>query len=459
MKKTLSVLVCLVLALLMLAGSALADYQVNTTLDQSKEITLNVFGPGVFSVGPEAVTDLVSGLTKPGFNVIINRWNELYPNVKLVIEYCGWDSWQANITTACLEGNVDVIMHGATMVDLTKDLAPYVQGDPEYAAQIYALASRRTTANIQEFKVSGISLSLSPAVAIIDKQIFADYGIDLPTKDWTYDTLLELAAKLTGTDPVTGEQTYGYQMWASGANNLWMNYVQAANSVGAKIFKYGTSVKDTVVDYKSPEAIKAWEILRDLSQFCSPESLEGVGVTEVLNGTNNWAILCKEGPISLHFEAKAAGLSDRYMFLNLPLCTEGEYKGLPTPHAGDNNMAIYKDSDAKEWAWEFIKFMNTDPVATQWVIDGMNWPNNKAGKELAISLIGEELASTMDFCLSSLPLNYNNATNDVFNNVSFGATTNAQITAVSNVINGYMTPEEAAQYMQDYVDSYLASLQ
>ena len=121
-------------------------------------------------------------------------------------------------------------------------------------------------------------------------------------------------------------------------------------------------------------------------------------------------------------------------------------------------MAIYKDSDNKEWAWEFIKFMTTDEKATQWVVSNMEVPNNKAGKDMVQELVGENLATAIDNTLNTLPEYYNNATNDVFNNVSFGSVTNTLITAVDNVINETMTPEEAAQSMQDYVDEYISTL-
>lgn len=433
-------------------------YQKNENLNADEKVTLNVFGPGVFNVGEEGVTDLNSGIFRPGYKEIIKRWNEFYPNVTLEIEAASWDSWQSAITTACLSGEVDIIMHGATMTDLTYDLSSYLEQDPEYYDRIYATASRRTTENPDVFKVSGISVSLSPCVAWLDTKIFEDYGVELPDEGWTYDDVLSLAEQMTGTDPVTGEQTYGLQMYSMGGSNLWFNYVQAANALGAKVFKYGATISDCEVDFMVPESIAAFQLIADQSKFVSPGNKEGVAVTTALNGENDWAILFADGVVARYFEMQAAELDGRYVALNMPLCSEGEYKGIPTPHAGDNNMAIYKDSDNKEWAWEFIKFMTTDEKATQWVVSNMEVPNNKAGKDMVQELVGENLATAIDNTLNTLPEYYNNATNDVFNNVSFGSVTNTLITAVDNVINETMTPEEAAQSMQDYVDEYISTL-
>ena len=94
--------------------------------------------------------------------------------------------------------------------------------------------------------------------------------------------------------------------------------------------------------------------------------------------------------------------------------------------------------------------MTTDEEMIQWLADVGNLPNNKDS--------GEALIETVMSALNSIPENYNNATNYVMNNVSYGPTTANLITAVSNVINGYSTPEEAAQLMQDGIDEYLANL-
>lgn len=108
-------------------------YQVNEELVSADAATLNLYGPGLFAnAGADGNVDLLSGIEMPGYNDIIARWNELYPNCEVHIDAIPWDSWQTNITTACMSGDVDIILHGATMTDLTEDLAPYLEKDPEY---------------------------------------------------------------------------------------------------------------------------------------------------------------------------------------------------------------------------------------------------------------------------------------------------------------------------------------
>lgn len=308
MKKNLKKLMAVALCLGMITSSAAmvsaaeADeagsdgYQINEELAAGEGTTLNLYGPGIFTeTGADGSLDLISGVEKPGYNELIAHWNELYPNCEVVIDAIPWDSWQTNITTACMSGDVDIIIHGATMTDLTEDLGPYIEKDPGYLDKIYQTASRMTTDDMTKYKVSGVSITVSPAGVWLDTEKFKDYGVEIPTAEWTYDDMLAAAEQLTGTDPVTGEQTYGVQYYDAGANNLWFNQVWWANSLGADIFTYNTNVSDAVVNYTCEESVKAFQMVADLAQYASPDVREGVGVTKVFDGTNDWAMLMNEG--------------------------------------------------------------------------------------------------------------------------------------------------------------------
>ena len=434
-------------------------YQVNQELLASEGTTLTLYGPGVFTeTGADGSIDLISGVEKIGYNVLIERWNELYPNCELVIEATSWDNWMNGTTAACLTGEVDILAHGATMIDLNADLTPFFEKDPEFASKIYQVASRLTTDDMAHFKVAGVDMTIFPAGVWLDKDKFDHYGVEIPSTDWTYSDMLAIAEKLTGTDPVTGEQTYGIQHDSALGVNLWFNHVVWANSLGANIFTYKTNLSDAVVDYTCAESVQAFQMVADLAKFASPEAREGVGISIAFDGTNDWAMLMNEGITSDWVNIVAAGNEDRYLFLPFPTATAGRYEGTPSPYSSGHNLAIYKDSPDKEWAWEFIKFMCTDPVALEWVLAAGYIPNTVKGLDYAEGWLGDQLKESLSFILSNVPENYNNASNYAFNNISFGPTTANLTTAVDNVINGYMTPEEAAQFMQESVDEYLASV-
>lgn len=432
-------------------------YQVNTTLDQSKVITLDIVGPGLFEHGEKGETDLVSGIFIPGWDIIEARWNELYPNIKLNFNICPWGDWQSSITTACLDGQADIIMHGASLPDLTEDLTPYIEADEGYRDQIYVTAARRTTQNPSVYKTSGISVYTAPVIVWLDTEKFEHFGVALPNDDWTIEEFMETAEKLTGTDPVTGEASYGLMLPFSGTSNLFFNYMLFAYGTGAQVFHYGETFADCTVDFTSPESVEAFDIVAKLAQFESPDVREGVSVNSVIDGSNTWAMMGSNAGVANLFQMQAAGIEEgRYIAYNLPVISKGQYAGNPMPYFGDINIAMYNQSDSKEWAWEFIKFLTTDEVATQWVADQLVYPNNVDAIEAVEAFMDERTLSVFAHAMSTMPENFNGSTNDNFNNVSFGSVTTNLLTAVDDVVNGRITPEKAAQNMQDYIDEYLS---
>ena len=63
-----------------------------------------------------------------------------------------------------------------------------------------------------------------------DATIFADYGIEPLSKNPTLDEIATKAKAMTGTDPKTGKQTYGY--WYQGKYTVWQ-FLSIAHSMGA----------------------------------------------------------------------------------------------------------------------------------------------------------------------------------------------------------------------------------
>lgn len=460
-KKIIGALLAATMIVSSLSGVSAAEtgYQVNEELAAaSGEVVLDVVGPAIFENGETETIDLVSGITKPGYEKIVERWNELYPNVTLNINVCPWDSWRNYLTTTCLEGNADVLLHGGLMSDLALDLTSYVEAEPEYREQIFTTVTLRDTDDLTKAKVSGISVAVNPVVVWVDTEKFENFGVELPADDWTIADMLECAQKLTGTDPVTGEESYGIQIpWSEGANVLNSHWM-ISEIYGAEIFQYESALKDCTVNYTCEESIKAFEMIAELAKCEAPATKEAATVP-VLDGTNNWAITATSQPFTGYYEMANAGLEGRYKAYNYPVVEVGEYAGMTAPAFFDGNMAIYKDSDSKEWAWEFIKFMTTDEVAVQWIIDTLRHPNNLEGNAKIAETMDERIVEVMKNALASVGAQeYISNSSAVYNNISFGATTANLQTAVEDVINERKTPEEAAEFMQSTIEEYVDSV-
>ena len=102
-----------------------------------EEITLRVYGPGLFAEqGENGSLDMITGEETPGYDVVINKWNELHPNVHVELEAVPWENWQSSIQTAVLGGGIDLILHGASICDLVEPLDSYLEAEPEFRKEI-----------------------------------------------------------------------------------------------------------------------------------------------------------------------------------------------------------------------------------------------------------------------------------------------------------------------------------
>ena len=230
-----------------------------------EEITLRVYGPGLFAEqGENGSLDMITGEETPGYDVVINKWNELHPNVHVELEAVPWENWQSSIQTAVLGGGIDLILHGASICDLVEPLDSYLEAEPEFRKEIYAVEQRRTDA-VNDLSVStttGIQYVVDPMIVYLDKDIFEHYGVELPGEDWTWEDMLAMAEKMTGTDPVTGKQTYGVQLVDTNSTaNSFFNYQMMASGFDAKVITYGKTPLDSKVAFTGEGTVKALKML------------------------------------------------------------------------------------------------------------------------------------------------------------------------------------------------------
>lgn len=132
--------------------------------------TLKLYGPGLFTdVGPDGSTDIVTGISKPGYNEVVKRWNELYPNVELSIETIPWDNWKAACQTAALSGEVDIILHGSSITAISEPIADYLEKDPEVKDAVGMMAMRKNAdlAPLSSYVPYGLTITVNPVMLVI----------------------------------------------------------------------------------------------------------------------------------------------------------------------------------------------------------------------------------------------------------------------------------------------------
>ena len=449
MKKVLALVLALIFVMC-IGSSAFA-------LSEDEKVTLHLYGTANFvDVGPNGVTDLVSGVEMPGYNELIGYWNELHPNVEIVVETCPWDSWLTSIQTAVLSGGVDIILHGATLTELCEPLDDYLAADPDYASKIFATENKRF-GELDKTMVAGIQYVIEPSIAYIDTDILSHYGVEVPDASWTWDDLIAIAEKCTGTDPVTGKQTYGVQLCYTHNQNIFQNYYQLAMAYGAAPITYGKTAEESTIDVTGEKMLDIFTKIQKLAECCAPNVREGVNVNMDLNPDNDTAIRWRTLAYDQYRKAVAAGIDDHFAFIPLPVIEEGDSAGAQSTYFGSYNMTICNTSEYKDWAWEFIKFVTTNEKAVEWTLATGGIPNCGYGMELLKEKMGDKANAPMQV-LETLPDGFCNTTNVWYDNVNFGTFSTYLVTVLKDLVYGNITPEEAITNWQANIDDYMASI-
>ena len=97
--------------------------------DSGEKIVIRVVGP---MENENDTTNPVTKQTVRGYYVIKELYEAEHPNVELQLTGIPWDSWQAKLTTVAAANQVDVVVHGASIVDIVEDLTPYAEKDGDF---------------------------------------------------------------------------------------------------------------------------------------------------------------------------------------------------------------------------------------------------------------------------------------------------------------------------------------
>lgn len=449
MKKSLSVVLALALALAMCVP---AIAEVNTELTG----TLRFVGPGLFAdVGPDGVEDLVTGRMKPGYNALIEEFNKDYPNVTLQIDAVPWDNWMAVVQTAAAGGTADLLLHGSMLAEVCVDLTPYIEKSPEVydALAVKPEVFRPDEENYNQTAPTGVSYLVAPYYALIDTKLFADWGVDVPNADWTYADLLELSQKLTGVNPVTGEQNYGVWYYGNQDGNIWKLFSSVSAAWGVKNMVFDTPNKyESKMSFDSPEAVKVFAYINDLYKCTPPSYLENLGNDKIGTAENDIAIFLSEGPMGMYKNTISYETTDRYVYLPLPV-NEAEVEAKSSSFTGTNSIAISKTAADPDLAWEFIKWLVLDEEANQWVLATGNVPGTFYG----MSQLDPEMPYTKCFneIFGSFWDNFTVSQCEAFD-TAYGNALASLSAGLTGMYAGTYTPEACAEYVQAQVTEYQA---
>ncbi len=180
------------------------------------------------------------------------------------------------------------------------------------------------------------------------KKLFDQWGVEYLSDNPTMEEIARKAKQMTGINPVTGEENYG--IWFRGD---WSSAFTLVNLAEGQNGRWGTGFAwdEIQFEYNSPEMVNGLEWLLEMQEYAPDGLISNQGAERWLTDRNNIAIMLNQGPGDLILPVYAQGLEDRIGIaqeFNNDDGIGGMFAGSP--------VAMAKESDNKELAWEWIKF-------------------------------------------------------------------------------------------------------
>ena len=305
--------------------------------------------------------DPVTGTTFNGFSRMVEKFNKEHPNIELKFTSIPWGALigpYAKTLSALLGGTADVIQTRIVYIQTGQfePLDEYIEKENYDLDKLIARSvevTRQKVAGDKEAHQYMLPIYADARLIAYDKKIFDDYGVAYLSHKPTMDELREKGIKLTGTNPVTGEKTYG--LWFEGNYSAWgfLTYVRAFG---------GTPIlENDRPDFTSDASLKALRWLYELREKevipakCAAISGDPPGW---LSKDNRYAIRLESG-LAIPFLAKERGLVERFG-VSLNVLNKWGYAGLLG--ASDVPAGMAKLSKNKDAAWEVLKWLLSEEV-------------------------------------------------------------------------------------------------
>jgi ABC-type glycerol-3-phosphate transport system substrate-binding protein len=319
----------------------------------------------------EDSTDPTTGAPVPGIGRLHDAFEAAHPEIDLEIINIPWGEGASSYSTkteamiqaneACLYEMPAAPAYGRR--GLLVNLDDMIKADPDFKNVWGAqLDTARSWGPDNPKSLFYIPDNTGERVVHWDAKLFKDWGVDpLPEKPTLAD-IEARAPKLTGTDPVTGEQTYGY--WYQGKYAVWQ-FMAIAHAMGAN---WGTMDEkgNLTVNWDTPEYLKALEWFVKMSKYAPAGALGGDGMPQGFLTDQNVVAIIPEGEAGYFLGPMVAdpALNDRFRVTY-------NFKG-PDGLGGLNSvspLAMAASCETKDAAWTALKWLAGAPEAEAWYFE------------------------------------------------------------------------------------------
>lgn len=223
-------------------------------------------------------------------------------------------------------------------------LEPYMEAEgEEFKENIY-----EALWNYNQFDdvIYGMPIGYTTHALFYNEELFDQAGLDYPTSDWTWTDVREAAQEISSLDDHTygmvfpGQpDPYSFEMY------LWSNGAEYIDDEGSMEGHLNSS-----------ESVEVFTLFQDMLKEGEAVASEGWGTEEMRSGTVGMHVYGAWNIDSLADSGVQYGVVEAPSF---------EGKGESVSVVNTSGLAMSKDSEHKDAAWEFIKF----------------WTNEEANKE------------------------------------------------------------------------------
>ena len=340
----------------LLTGCGDSGTSEETQSDGGEKTVLKVQMIGDFKA--DDFTDPISGASLKGCHVLEEEFEKEHSDIDLQYIFMGWDDYQKKTQSMMIAGEADVYqapgIEALAGQGLLEPLQPYIDKDG-YDLSVYMDGQVEGWEVVgpedTEPQIYGLPLIADTRFITYDKQLFDEWGVEYLSDEPTVEEILEKAAKMTGTNPVTGEQNYGIYHKGSDAGDTVMNI----NEYYGGTWGTGDRASEMTVNFDTDTMVKAMETLVELNSYAPDGVMANQGGEMFGTAQNNVAMNIRSNPAVIN-NINAQGLGDRYgvarLFINKQEGMGGMFAGSP--------VVIAASSKVKDAAWEYLKFTGSE---------------------------------------------------------------------------------------------------
>jgi ABC-type glycerol-3-phosphate transport system substrate-binding protein len=347
-----------------LTAAALAGAPPASAQDKTQVTLLTIGYPD------QDTTDAVTGTVSPGIDKLEAAFEKANPTIDLVVTNIPWGegaTGYAPKTEAMIQANQSCLYEmpgaaGYARRGMLQDLQELIDKDPDFKNVWGPQLKTLQVWGPDKKSLYYIPNNTGERVIHWDAKLFKDWGVEPLSKNPTLDEIAQKAPKLTGTDPVTGQQTYGY--YYQGKYTVWQ-FLTIAHALGANWGEVDATGK-MHIDWNTPEYLKALQWLVDMAKYAPAGALASDGMPDGFLTDDNVVAIIPEGEQGYFIQPLIANPDLQQRFRSsFNLRGADGIGGLNTV----SPMAMAASCENKDAAWTALKWLAGSAEAEKYYFD------------------------------------------------------------------------------------------